>query len=111
MQDPSAGMELVSIRDIRNRQGGEAETTLCSGPRSLAAEPSVIINDQSEAFKAGLLVLARLTEGEVFVSKAPNTDIPVEGNVVVTEFTGKHPAGLVGTHIHHLKPVSADKFV
>jgi len=77
----------------------------------LAAEPSVIINDQSEAFKAGLLVLARLTEGEVFVSKAPNTDIPVEGNVVVTEFTGKHPAGLVGTHIHHLKPVSADKFV
>ena len=32
-------------------------------------------------------------------------------NEVVTEFAGKHPAGLVGTHIHFLKPVGADKFV
>jgi Na+-transporting NADH:ubiquinone oxidoreductase subunit A len=75
----------------------------------LAANPEMIINEQSEAFKNGLTVLSRLTSGEVFVSKAPNANIPVEANVQVNEFAGKHPAGLVGTHMHFLKPVSADK--
>ncbi|MFT7430677.1 MAG: Na+-transporting NADH:ubiquinone oxidoreductase subunit A, partial [Colwellia sp.] len=75
----------------------------------LAANPEVIINEQSEAFKNGLTILTRLTNGEVFVSKAPGTNIPVEANVQVNEFAGKHPAGLVGTHMHFLKPVSVDK--
>jgi Na+-transporting NADH:ubiquinone oxidoreductase subunit A len=77
----------------------------------LAANPEVVINEQSEAFKQGLTVLSRLTDGKVFVSKAPGANIPVEGDVTVTEFAGKHPAGLVGTHIHFLKPVSSNKFV
>ena len=77
----------------------------------LAADPEVIINEQADAFKAGLSVLSRLTEGEVFVSKAPNANIPVSAEAVVNEFAGKHPAGLVGTHIHFLKPVNADNFV
>jgi len=77
----------------------------------LAANPEIIINEQSEAFKNGLTILSRLTEGEVFVSKAPGSNIPVDTNATVTEFAGKHPAGLVGTHIHFLKPVSADKVV
>ncbi|MCJ8321184.1 MAG: Na(+)-translocating NADH-quinone reductase subunit A [Colwellia sp.] len=77
----------------------------------LAANPEIVINEQSEAFKQGLTVLSRLTDGKVFVSKAPGANIPVEGDVTVTEFAGKHPAGLVGTHIHFLKPASSDKFV
>jgi Na+-transporting NADH:ubiquinone oxidoreductase subunit A len=77
----------------------------------LAANPEVIINEQAEAFKNGLTVLSRLTAGEVFVSKAPGANIPTNSGNVVTEFAGKHPAGLVGTHIHFLKPVGADKFV
>jgi len=77
----------------------------------LAANPEVVINEQSEAFKNGLTVLSRLTEGEVFVSKAPGANIPTNSNNVVNEFAGKHPAGLVGTHIHFLKPVGAEKFV
>ena len=77
----------------------------------LSANPEVIINEQSEAFKQGLTVLSRLTDGEVFVSKAPGANIPVEAGVKVNEFAGKHPAGLVGTHIHFLKPVGAEKFV
>jgi len=76
----------------------------------LAANPEVIINEQSEAFQNGLTILSRLTDGEVFVSKSPGANIPVVANVQVNEFAGKHPAGLVGTHIHFLKPVSADKF-
>jgi Na+-transporting NADH:ubiquinone oxidoreductase subunit A len=77
----------------------------------LAANPEVIINEQAEAFKNGLTILSRLTTGEVFVSKAPGANVPVDTNATVTEFSGKHPAGLVGTHIHFLKPVSANKSV
>jgi len=77
----------------------------------LAANPEVIINEQAEAFKQGLEVLSTLTDGDVFVSKAPNANIPTISKVVVNEFAGKHPAGLVGTQIHFLRPVSADKFV
>lgn len=77
----------------------------------LAANPEIVIAEQSDAFKNGLTILSRLTDGEVFVSKAPGANIPVAGAVQVNEFAGKHPAGLVGTHIHFLKPVSADKFV
>ena len=77
----------------------------------LAADPSVIIAEQSEAFVNGLTVLSRLTEGELFVNKAPNSNVAVNDGATVTEFAGKHPAGLVGTHIHFLKPVTAEKFV
>jgi len=77
----------------------------------LAANPEVIIKEQTEAFKNGLTILSRLTEGKVFVSKAPGADIPVTSNTEVNEFAGKHPAGLVGTHIHFLQPVHAEKFV
>ena len=78
----------------------------------LAANPEVVIAEQAEAFKHGLTVLSRLTEGEVFVSKAPGAEYPNNTGVSqVNEFAGKHPAGLVGTHIHFLKPVGAEKFV
>jgi len=74
----------------------------------LAANPALIIAEKSDAFANGLTVLARLTEGEVFVNKAPGSDIAVNSSAIVNEFAGKHPAGLVGTHMHFLKPVSAD---
>jgi len=77
----------------------------------LAADPAVIIKESSDAFTQGLTVLKRLTANEVFVSKAPGADVPVADGVTVNEFAGKHPAGLVGTHIHFLKPVGAEKFV
>ncbi len=35
----------------------------------LAAEPTVVINEQSEAFVAGLDVLSALTTGKVYVCK------------------------------------------
>jgi Na+-transporting NADH:ubiquinone oxidoreductase subunit A len=77
----------------------------------LAADPQVVIAEQSEAFTNGLTVLSRLTDGKVFVSKAPGANIPSAANVETNEFAGKHPAGLVGTHIHFLSSVSAEKLV
>ncbi|MFT4731412.1 MAG: Na+-transporting NADH:ubiquinone oxidoreductase subunit A [Gammaproteobacteria bacterium] len=78
----------------------------------LAGDPQVIIADRKADFAFGLKVLAKLTDGKVFVSKAPGADIDTGDAVVdVNEFAGPHPAGLVGTHIHHLDPVGMKKFV
>ena len=79
----------------------------------LAADPSVIINEQSQDFINGLTVLSRLTDGKVFVGKKAGVDIPNTnvGSVEQHEFAGVHPAGLVGTHIHFLHPVDANRTV
>ncbi|WP_054980660.1 Na(+)-translocating NADH-quinone reductase subunit A [Pseudoalteromonas sp. P1-9] len=79
----------------------------------LAADPAIVIAEQAEAFEAGLAVVSRLTDGKVFVCKAPGATVPSSSvaQVEVHEFGGKHPAGLVGTHIHHLDAVSAEKQV
>ncbi|WP_431223601.1 Na(+)-translocating NADH-quinone reductase subunit A [Serratia sp. L9] len=79
----------------------------------LAADPLVIINEQLAAFNAGLAVLARLTEGKVHVCHAAGTRLETAAGAQISysEFAGPHPAGLVGTHIHFLEAVSAQKTV
>lgn len=76
----------------------------------LAANPEVIIAEHKADFKHGLQLLGTLTQGKVYLCKAPDTDIP-SANAQVETFTGVHPAGLVGTHIHHLLPASAKRTV
>lgn len=79
----------------------------------LAADPVVIIKEQGEAFSQGLQILAKLTNGKVFVTGRPGSDVPVPKSdaVQVEQFDGVHPAGNVGTHIHYLDPVSLGKTV
>jgi Na+-transporting NADH:ubiquinone oxidoreductase subunit A len=79
----------------------------------LAADPSMVINEYAEDYKNGLTVLSQLTEGKVFICQAPDAALPVAeaSNVEVHTFSGPHPAGLAGTHIHYLDPVSAQKTV
>jgi Na+-transporting NADH:ubiquinone oxidoreductase subunit A len=78
----------------------------------LAANPAVVIADRADDFRNGLLLVSKLTEGKVFLCKGPGASIPAEGpRVDVAEFDGPHPAGLVGTHIHHLDPVGPGKTV
>lgn len=79
----------------------------------LAPDPAVIIADAGAAFAQGLEVVAHLTEGPVYVCTAPDSGItvPPADKFRHAEFAGPHPAGLVGTHIHFLEPVSAAKTV
>ncbi|MBN7825539.1 Na(+)-translocating NADH-quinone reductase subunit A [Bowmanella dokdonensis] len=78
----------------------------------LAADPAVIIAERKDDFVNGLAVLRRLTEGKLYVSKAPGADIPTgDIKAEVNEFAGPHPAGLVGTHIHFLDSAGAGKMV
>ncbi|EEX50744.1 Na(+)-translocating NADH-quinone reductase subunit A [Pasteurella dagmatis] len=79
----------------------------------LAADPQVVLQANEEDFLNGLTVLSRLHEGKVYLCKAAGATVPTVSlaNVEVKEFAGPHPAGLSGTHIHFIDPVSATKFV
>ncbi|GLT17208.1 Na(+)-translocating NADH-quinone reductase subunit A [Vibrio zhanjiangensis] len=75
----------------------------------LAVQPELVINEQQEAFVAGLDILSTLTDGKVYVCKA-NSSLPrsSQNNVEEHVFEGPHPAGLAGTHMHFLYPVNAE---
>ncbi len=77
----------------------------------LAADPALIIGERPAEFEAGLKVLGVL--GKVFVCKAEGASLPGESlaRMRTEAFAGPHPAGLAGTHIHFLDPVSASKSV
>ena len=79
----------------------------------LAADPAVIISEYEKDFVNGLTVLSRLHEGNIHLCKAPENKIPAShaSNVVINEFSGPHPAGLSGTHIHFIDPVGVHKTV
>ncbi len=84
--------------------------------RPLAADPAVVIARDPHAFANGLTALSLLTE-RLFVCKAADSGIPAQAvprelqGLHVETFVGPHPAGLAGTHIHALDPVSANKTV
>ncbi|KFX67923.1 Na(+)-translocating NADH-quinone reductase subunit A [Pseudomonas taeanensis MS-3] len=77
----------------------------------LAADPALVIGEYAADFESGLKVLSCL--GKVFLCKAEGANLPGEqlSKVQAEAFAGPHPAGLVGTHIHFLDPVSVSKAV
>lgn len=79
----------------------------------LAADADLIIAEQEQAFRDGLVVLTRLTEGPVWVCKGGKSTLPsfAQGQIREESFSGPHPAGNPSTHIHFLDPVSASKSV
>jgi len=74
----------------------------------LAADPEVIIAADAEAFAQGLQLLSQLGDGPIFVCTKPDSRIPCPADEPFRHatFSGPHPAGLAGTHIHFLYPVS-----
>jgi Na+-transporting NADH:ubiquinone oxidoreductase subunit A len=79
----------------------------------LAADPALVIAEQGEAFALGQDLLARLTSGKVYVCTAGGAAFErgKAGNIEVAEFSGPHPAGLAGTHVHLLEGVNSSKVV
>ena len=79
----------------------------------LAADPQVVIRPEVTAFANGLLLVSRLTPGAVHLCTGPGWEIsiPEIERLQQVEFTGPHPAGLPGTHIHHLDPVGPNRTV
>ncbi len=79
----------------------------------LAPDVEKILVGNEEYFRTGLTLLSYLSEGKLFLCKGPGTAVPdVDlANLSVEEFSGPHPAGNVGTHIHFLDPVHRGKIV
>jgi len=77
--------------------------------RPLAPDPTVVVARDVEHFAIGLQVLTHLTNGPVWLCTAPDWDISLPGidRVRRATFSGPHPAGLPGTHMHFLAPVDA----
>lgn len=77
----------------------------------LAAHPGSIIEAAVDDFVRGVNCLSRLSDGLLYVCCG---DSPIQGlkqadfavNVRLEVFSGPHPAGLTGTHMHFLSPVS-----
>lgn len=81
--------------------------------RPLAPGVEVVMAGREDDFGAGVLALRELTAGPVFVCRAPGSAlrVPQAERVRVEEFSGPHPAGNAGTHIHFLYAVGAGRSV
>lgn len=82
----------------------------------LAANPSLVIAERVEDFARGVNILSKIPAGETFLCldasvKAVIASCKFNANVRVEEFSGPHPAGLSGTHIHTLSPAGMSKQV
>lgn len=76
----------------------------------LCADPQVIIKENEAAFANGMKALKKLCN-KVYLCTSGGSSLQAVGGVEKKEFSGPHPAGLVGTHIHFVDPVSEKKFV
>lgn len=79
----------------------------------LAPSVSTVLAGKEALFQRGLAVLGKLTEGPVFVCTDAETPIQLpDGEQFRHEqFSGPHPSGTVGFHIHTLDPVDRNKMV
>ena len=76
----------------------------------LCPDADLIINQDLEAFKEGVKKISLLTKGNVFICKKDSSQLVVKG-FKTYEFSGPHPAGLAGTHMHFLDAPSSSKTV
>ncbi|MBR2476420.1 MAG: Na(+)-translocating NADH-quinone reductase subunit A [Bacteroidaceae bacterium] len=76
----------------------------------LAPEFEFVAKDEEAALQAGVDVLAKLTNGKVYVGVNATSQIKLNGCEVV-KFQGAHPAGNVGVQIANIAPISKGEVV
>lgn len=79
----------------------------------LAPDMSLVLQDRLEDLGNGIRVLSRLAGAPVHLCKGPGLAVPgfAVPSLQVSEFSGPHPAGNTGTHIHFLDPVARERTV
>lgn len=81
----------------------------------MAPDFDYVLHGKSAEFQAGLDALVKLTSGKVHLTL--NGNAPADATfteakgVEINKIYGKHPAGNVGTQIHHIDPVNKGEFV
>jgi Na+-transporting NADH:ubiquinone oxidoreductase subunit A len=89
----------------------EAIFVTAADSRPHAPPPSLVIGARADDFREGLVALTRLGTGKVFLCIAAGEAIDAPAAVQVEQFSGPHPSGSVGWHIHCLRPVSMERHV
>ena len=74
----------------------------------LSPDPEKIVNFRLEDFNFGISVLKRLIDCPIHISVSENSSLEIieDEQVKKHRFSGPHPAGLVGTHMHYISPAS-----
>jgi len=76
----------------------------------LAPEVPFLLQGDERYFQAGIHALAKLTTGKVHLNVDGSKAVPAifsgVKNAQINQFSGPHPAGNVGTQIHHLDPIN-----
>ena len=81
----------------------------------LAPNYDILLKGQGNFFEAGVDILKKLTSGKVHLGVNANAEVSaVSGSaqgIELHKFSGPHPAGNVGVHIHHIDPIAKDQVV
>jgi len=85
-------------------------TAMATDP--LAVDPAVVIAEAADDFGLGLRMVRTLAP-KTYLCCRPNFSLPAANlpGITVARFSGPHPAGLAGTHIHFIEPVRQGKEV
>ena len=96
------------IANPNNKPKAIFVSTFDSSP--LAPNFAYILKDSRDDINAGLKVLKKLTTGKVHLNMCAKEslkqlNLEVEG-IQINKIIGKHPAGNIGTQIHHIDPLN-----
>ena len=74
----------------------------------LSPDPLMIIDIEKENFEFGIIVLKKLVDCHIHISVEDKSKLLLEEceQLKIHEFSGPHPAGLVGTQMHFISPAS-----
>ena len=76
-----------------------------------APDPEKVIAREADAFELGQTLLANLVDCPVYLCAAPGANMPQATHERISrhDFSGPHPAGLAGTHVHFLMGASTER--
>ena len=81
----------------------------------LAPDYDFTLSGEEHNFQAGIDILRKLTNGKIHLGLNGNGEVSSvfshTKNVELHSISGKHPAGNVGVHIHHIDPISKGDLV
>ncbi len=94
------------VADPASNPSGLFITAMDTHP--LAPDPALIIAEHAEAFNLGQDLLATMADCPTYLCTAPGSGVEkaTHPRIEQVEFSGPHPAGLPGTHIHFLMGAS-----
>lgn len=81
----------------------------------LAPDYKLLLEGNEDAFKTGVEVLKKLTQGKINLSVHSNKELPSayskSAGIELHKFSGPHPVGNVGIQIHHISPINKGDLV